>query len=90
MGYFMVGHDCNQLRGVDENLLFTLADFEVKMLFGIGFEISKTLTRMGNISPKSEKFGTFTNIFQWMTTIFNTISNAIKFSTSYHKSINLQ
>ena len=65
-----------------ENLLFTLADFEVKMLFGIGFEISKPLTSMGNISPKLEKIETFTNIFQWMTTIFNAISNATEYTQS--------
>ena len=59
-------------------LIFTLADFEVKKLYGIGFEISKPHTSMGNISPKLEKIETFTNIFQWMTTIFNAISNATK------------
>ena len=69
----MVGHDCIQLRELIENLLFTLADFEVKMLFGIGLEISKPLTSKGNVSPKLKKIETFTNIFQWMTTIFNAI-----------------
>ena len=38
-----------------ENLLFTLADFEVKMLFGIGFEISKTSHKYGQYQPKVGK-----------------------------------
>ena len=64
-----------------ENLLFTLADFKVKMLFVLGLRSVKPLTSMGNISPKLKKIETFTDIFQWMTTIFNAISNATKLYT---------
>ena len=47
-----------------------------------GLRSVKPLTSMGNISPKLEKFETFTNIFQLMTTIFNAISNATEYTQS--------
>ena len=48
-----------------ENLLFTLADFEVKMLFGIGFEISKASHKYGQYQPKVGKDWNFL-WFKWI------------------------
>ena len=74
----MVGH----YSGVDGELPVHPGGLPGEDVICIGFKISKPLTSMGHISPKLEKIETFTNIFQWMTTIFNAISNATKYTQS--------